>query len=115
LIKAYDGATFRKPNLELVKKVIDGDAYMLESKCGELKLVVTKYFETDWTEEVPLSDVFAGILVQLQCLHKEYGPHGDIRLANMLRKGDGGCLIDFEFVRPDEDAKYLDGFKSLDF
>jgi hypothetical protein len=60
-IKAYDGATFRKPNLELVKKSIDRDTYMLESKCGELKLVVTKYFDTDWTD----------ILVQLQCLYKE--------------------------------------------
>jgi hypothetical protein len=112
--KAYDEATYRRPNFRLIKEFVDCNARMFRSKDNNLYLVSMKYFATDWTKPVSLS-VFADILDQLSTLHKNYGPHGDIRLANMLiqTSDDGcrGCLIDFDFVDMNGNSrKYPSGF-----
>ena len=111
--KVYDDATYRRPNFRLIKEFVDCSARMFWSKNNNLYLVSIKYFATDWTKPVSLS-VFADILDQLSTLHKSYGPHGDIRLTNMLiqTSDDGcrGCLIDFDFVDMNGNSKYPSGF-----
>ena len=115
--KAYDQASYRCHNIDIVRKLVDPEASIFVSEDEALILVETEHFASTWTEPVPLS-VFADLLEQLCQLHEEHGPHGDIRLANMLRKKkDGkGCLIDFDFVPKRTDEKeptYPGGLKDL--
>ena len=114
--KAYDHASYRCHNIDIVRKLVDPEASIFVSEDEALILVETEYFASTWTEPVPLS-VFADLLEQLCQLHEEHGPHGDIRLANMLRKKkDGkGCLIDFDIVpkREEKEPTYPGGLQDL--
>jgi len=50
--------------------------------------------ENNWKGEAS-SKAFGDIIEKLQRLHSKVGPHGDIRLANLL---SCGYIIDFDFV-----------------
>ena len=93
--KVYDDdASTRKPNLEVVQNLFDPDAYLFSSKDGKMKIMKMEMKESDWKKSISTS-VFVRIIEKLKLLHKKYGPHGDIRLANLLSTGD---IIDFDFV-----------------
>jgi hypothetical protein len=94
--KAYDNATTRNPNVDALKFLLgDENVEMMESKDSTLKIVKMIELENDWTQEVNAKDSFGRIIMMLQELHAEYGPHGDIRLANLT---SSGYIIDLDFV-----------------
>mmetsp|Transcript_22061 Transcript_22061/g.51895 ORF Transcript_22061/g.51895 Transcript_22061/m.51895 type:complete len:603 (+) Transcript_22061:117-1925(+) len=92
--KVYDNAKMRQPNIEVVKDLFDENAELLKSKDGDLRIIKMRMGESNWKAPVS-SNVFKQIIEKLQKLHEKYGPHGDIRLANLLSTGD---IIDFDFV-----------------
>ena len=96
--KVYDNAKHRKPNIDAVKQLLDNDAELMSSKDDELKILKMKRMESNWKQKVS-SQVFQKIIQKLSELHKDYGPHGDIRLANLLSSGH---IIDFDFVKAEK-------------
>eukprot|EP00529_Nitzschia_sp_RCC80_P016456 CAMPEP_0113461794 /NCGR_PEP_ID=MMETSP0014_2-20120614/11733_1 /TAXON_ID=2857 /ORGANISM="Nitzschia sp." /LENGTH=674 /DNA_ID=CAMNT_0000353583 /DNA_START=155 /DNA_END=2176 /DNA_ORIENTATION=- /assembly_acc=CAM_ASM_000159 len=98
--KVFDGAETRQPNIAVVKEFFDADAELFTTTGGEgegtkkMQILKMKLVESDWKGEVS-SKVFELIIDKLGKLHKKYGPHADIRLANLLSSGD---IIDFDFV-----------------
>lgn len=93
VFKAYDAATYRKPNIDRVRTFIDSEAILWTSHDKKLQLVEMKYIESDWRADVDFL-VFGKILRQLKQLHEDSKAHGDIRLANLLSTG---VIIDFDF------------------
>ena len=94
--KVYDNSITRNPNVEVVQHITGDDtAELLESKDKRLKILKMKEFESNWKTTVDAKETFGSIISKLQILHKKHGPHGDIRLANLLSSGH---IIDFDFV-----------------
>jgi hypothetical protein len=112
IVKAYDDAMTRKPNLDLIRKNVDPDAILFESinPNRNLQLLQMKYTKVDWST-VSSETIFVKILGQLMDLHSDAFVHGDIRLANMLSTG---ALIDFDFAGKVGLAKYPPGFQLID-
>jgi hypothetical protein len=94
VFKAYDGASYRRHNIDLIREFIDKDAILWISHDDTLSMVEMQYFHSNWKKPVKVS-VFKKILRDLLTLHNKYGAHGDIRLANLLSTGQ---IIDFDFV-----------------
>jgi len=99
--KAYDNVSFRQHNIEVVQE-------LLSSKDGNLHIVKMTKIRSDWKSEDLTSKVFKSIIRLLERLHTSYGPHGDIRLANLLSCGK---IIDFDFVKA---ARYPASLRILD-
>ena len=93
--KVYDMAQHRKPNIDVVRMLLDKDAELLISNDTQLEIVKMKWIPSDWKKNVS-TEVFEEIIRKLRLLHENFGPHGDIRLANLL---SCGSIIDFDFVR----------------
>ena len=93
--KVYDMAQHRKPNIDAVRMLLDKDAELLISNDKQLQIVKMKWIPSDWKKDVN-TEVFQEIIRKLRLLHENFGPHGDIRLANLL---SCGSIIDFDFVR----------------
>eukprot|EP00980_Cylindrotheca_fusiformis_P009405 scaffold2056_cov65-Cylindrotheca_fusiformis.AAC.2 len=70
-------------------------------------VVGMKKFVSDWKTQVVKASVFGTIIKSLKTLHIQSGPHGDIRLSNLLTNGR---IIDFDFVRAEH---YPDTLQSL--
>ena len=95
IYKVYDRAVVRKPNLEVIKEITgDMQATLLSSKDESLHIMKMTSFPNDWKKEI-FANIFPTIICKLKCLHETFGPHGDIRLANLLSSGH---IIDFDFV-----------------
>ena len=95
--KVYDGAQTRRPNIDVVRRITeDTTVELLESKDKKLKIMKMKELTSNWKTPTNAQSAFGSIIEKLHTLHKEYGPHGDIRLANLLSSGH---VIDFDFVR----------------
>ena len=93
--KVYDNAKTRPPNIDVVRNLFDENAELLTSKHDEeLRIIKMRMGTSDWKQPVS-SQIFQKIIQKLQTLHQQFGPHGDIRLANLLSTGD---IIDFDFV-----------------
>lgn len=95
IYKVYDCAETRKPNVDVIRALLDDDAALLSSDDKNLQIVKMKKFDSDWKKPVSTA-VFRSIIGKLQELHNDFGVHGDIRLANLLSSGH---IIDFDFVR----------------
>ena len=93
--KVYDMAQHRKPNIDAVQSLFDDNAELLSSKDDKLEIVKMKWIPSNWKKDVN-TEVFQEIIRKLRLLHENFGPHGDIRLANLL---SCGSIIDFDFVR----------------
>ena len=93
--KVYDGGKVRQPNIHVVNALFDRNAVLLLSKDKKMRIMIMELKPSDWTQTIN-AKVFKDIITKLQGLHEGYGPHGDIRLANLLSTGD---IIDFDFVR----------------
>ena len=94
--KAYDIAETRNPNIEVLKFMMGEDnVEIMESKDEKIKIVKMKRLPNDWTQKINAKDSFGQIIVELQKLHENFGPHGDIRVANLTSSGH---IIDFDFV-----------------
>lgn len=95
--KVYDNPTFRKPNVDVVRKML-GEAEEWASEDEKVTIVTTQFIRGRWTNTQVSSIVFAEIIESLIKLQNEFGCHGDIRLANLLYCDKSGYITDFDFV-----------------
>jgi serine/threonine protein kinase len=118
VVKAYENAIYRKPNLKLVQKYIDKGAVLFttpESSVSEkIDLLQMRYIKGDWMGQKRVG-IFVAILKQLASLHAQGVVHGDVRLANMLptETGDRGVLLDFDFCAVEGSKGYPKGLQEL--
>ena len=93
--KVYDNDKTRKPNIEVVQNIFDENAELLSSADGKIDIIKMKLVKSDWKQEGLSWFCFRDIIGKLRSLHNLHGPHGDIRLANLLSSGE---VLDFDFV-----------------
>ena len=92
--KVYDDARTLNPNIDVVKSLIDQNAQLFSSRDGRMKIMRMELKKSNWKKSISTT-AFICIIEKLKLLHRQFGPHGDIRLANLLSTGD---IIDFDFV-----------------
>ena len=91
--KVYDDPTYRSPNLEVIQFMLDPKA--TASIAGKCTILQMKYFGNNWNKDISV-EIFGILANKLKTLHVKFGPHGDIRLANLL---SCGLIVDFDYVR----------------
>ncbi|KAG7368215.1 hypothetical protein IV203_030958 [Nitzschia inconspicua] len=106
VFKAYDEATTRNPNIDLVREFVDERAQLWRSEDQKLEIIEMCYHENNWNDGKSVAS-FASILEKLSQLHAKGLVHGDIRLANLL---SSGYIVDFDFVGRDY---YPEGLNQL--
>ncbi|KAG7372908.1 hypothetical protein IV203_033632 [Nitzschia inconspicua] len=94
VFKAYDNATTRKPNIDLIQEYVDKQAKLWTSDDEKIQIIEMCYHENTWTNPTSVK-AFISILKTLSMLHSKDLVHGDIRLANLLSSGH---IVDFDFV-----------------
>jgi hypothetical protein len=118
VVKAYENATYIKPNLKLVQKYIDKDAILFTTRessvSKKIVLLQMRYIKGDWKGQKRVG-IFVAIMKQLASLHEQGVVHGDVRLANMLltETGDRGVLLDFDFCAVEGSKGYPKGLQEL--
>jgi hypothetical protein len=100
VVKAYDDSTYCRPNIALVREMVDANAKIWVRKRNNKRfdetcqLLEMKFIESDWHAKIPVKN-FIRLLSQTERLHAKGVAHGDIRQSNMR---SSGYLIDFDFV-----------------